>query len=103
MKKKILIVAVILILGATGFLAYDWHVKTTLQEDDQRVTLYSWRDKNGVLHFTNTQPPDGARDIEARKGFEYTDQPLVAKIKDKTVAGFKRIKEKIFKKKSQKK
>jgi len=103
MKKIVLIVLVILFLGATGFLAYDWHVKTTLHEDDQRVTLYSWKDKNGVPHYTDTQPPDGARDIEERKGFKYTDQPLVAKIKDKTVAGFKRVKEKIFKKKKQKK
>jgi len=103
MKKKILIVVFILISGTIAFLAYDWHVKTNLQEDDQRVTLYSWKDKNGTLHFTNTQPPDGARDIEERKGFEYTDRPLVAKIKDKTVAGYKRVKEKIFKKKKQKK
>jgi len=99
--KKTLIVLIIIIIGATGFLAYDWQVKTTLREDDQRVTLYSWTDDNGARHYTNTQPPDGARNIEERKGYKYSDQPLVEKIKDKTIDGYKRLKEKLFKKKKQ--
>ncbi|CAB1072001.1 hypothetical protein JY97_02345 [Alkalispirochaeta odontotermitis] len=102
-KRLIVIVIVVLVFGTAGFLAYDWHVKTTLQQDDQRVTLYSWTDDNGTLHFTNTQPPDGARNIEERKGFKYVDQPLVTKIKDKTVAGYKRVKAKLFKNKKQSK
>lgn len=97
--KKTLIVIVIIIIGTTGFLAYDWQVKTTLREDDQRVTLYSWTDENGARHYTNTQPPDGAVNIEERKGYKYSDQPLVEKIKDKTIDGYKWIKEKLFKKK----
>ena len=101
--KKTLIIVVVLIVGAVGFLAYDWHVKTTLLEDDQRVTLYSWTDANGVKHYTNTQPPDGARNIEERKGYKYSDQPLVVKIKDKTIDGYEWIKEKLFKKKERKK
>jgi len=101
--KKTLIVIVIIIIGTVGFLAYDWQVKTTLLEDDQRVTLYSWTDENGARHYTNAQPPDDARNIEERKGYKYTDQPLVVKIKDKTIEGYKRIKDKLFKKKDRKK
>jgi heme-degrading monooxygenase HmoA len=101
--KKTLIIVLIIILGSVGFLAYDWQVKTTLREDDQRVTLYSWTDENGARHYTNAQPPDGARNIEERKGYKYTDQPLVVKIKDKTINGYKRIKAKLFKKKDRKK
>ena len=101
--KKTLIIVLIIILGSVGFLAYDWHVKTTLREDDQRVTLYSWTDENGARHYTNTQPPDGARNIEERKGYKYTDQPLVVKIKDKIADGYKGIKDKLFKKKKRKK
>ena len=98
--KKGLIIALIIILGAAGFLAYDWHVKTTISEDDQRVTLYSWTDEKGARHYTNTQPPDGARNVEMSKGFEYADQPLVVKLKNNTVDGYKWIEEKLFKKKA---
>jgi hypothetical protein len=101
--KKTLIIVLIIILGSVGFLAYDWHVKSTLQVDDQRVTLYSWTDENGARHYTDTQPPDGARSIEERKGYKYTDQPLVVKIKNKTVDRYKWIKKKLFKKKEPKK
>lgn len=92
-------IALIAILGAVGFLAYDWQVKTTTYEDDQRVALYSWTDENGARHYTNTQPPDGARNVEESKGFKYTDQPLAVKLKNKIVDGYKWIKGKLFKKK----
>jgi len=97
--KKTLIIALIIILGSVGFLAYDWHVKTTIQADDQRVTLYSWTDESGARHYTNTQPPDGARNIEEHKGYKYTDRPLVVKMKDKIIKGYKWTKDKLFKKK----
>ena len=97
--KKALIIALLIIFGSVGFLAYDWHVKTTIQSDDQRVTLYSWTDENGARHYTNTQPPDGAQNIEESKGYKYTDQPWVVKIKDKTIDGYKWVKNKLFKKK----
>jgi len=101
--KKTLIIALIIILGSVGFLAYDWHVKTTIQADDQRVTLYSWTDESGARHYTNTQPPDGARNIEESKGYKYVDQPLVVKIIDKIINGYKWTKDKLFKKKDRKK
>jgi len=101
--KKTLIIVLIIILGSIGFLTYDWHVKTTLYEDDQRVTLYSWTDKHGARHFTNTQPPDDARDIEDHKGYQYTDQPLAVKIKNRVIDGYKWVKQKLFKKKEGKK
>jgi hypothetical protein len=101
--KKVLIIALIIIVGFVGFLAYDWHVKTTIREDDQRVTLYSWTDEDGARHYTNTQPPDGARNIEEHKGFKYVDQPLAVKLKDKAIEGYQWIKAKVFKKKDRKK
>ena len=97
--KKALIIALIIILGAVGFLAYDWHVKTTIYEDEQRVALYSWTDEKGARHYTNTQPPDGARNVEESKGFKYTDQPLAVKLKKKIVDGYKWVKQKLLKKK----
>jgi hypothetical protein len=94
--KKGLIIALTIILGAFGYLAYDWHVKTKILEDDQRVTLYSWTDEKGAKHYTNTQPPDGARNVEENKGYEYSDRPLVIKLTDKVVDGYKGLKEKLF-------
>ena len=100
--KKALIIALIIILGAAGFLAYDWHVKTAIYEDDQRTTLYSWTDEKGARHYTNTQPPDGARNVKESKGFEYTDQPLVIKLKDNILDGYKWVQKRLFKKKNYK-
>ena len=97
--KKALIIALIIILGAVGYLAYDWHVKTSIYEDGRRVTLYSWTDEKGARHYTNTQPPDGARNVEESKGFKYTDQPLAVKLKKKIVDGYKWVKQKLLKKK----
>jgi len=92
----------IIILGSVGFLAYDWHVKTTIQEDDRRVTLYSWTDAKGAKHYTDTQPPDGARNVEERRGYKYVDRPLVIKIKAKAIEIYRWIKEKLFKPKGKK-
>jgi hypothetical protein len=97
--KKALISVIALIIGITGFLAYDWHKKTTIQKDDQRVTLYSWTDKKGVKHFTDTQPPDEAGNVEMQRGYQYVDQPLVVKIKNKTIAAYQWAKKRLFKKK----
>jgi hypothetical protein len=100
--KKVIIIILALIFGGVGFLVYDWHVKTTIQNDDQRVTLYSWTDEQGAKHYTNTQPPDGARNVEAQKGYKYVEPPLVLKIKDKSIELYKWIKAKIFKPKAKK-
>jgi heme-degrading monooxygenase HmoA len=94
--KKALIIALIILLGSAGFLAYDWHVKTTIQQDDQRVTLYSWTDEKGAKHYTNTQPPDGAQNVEESKGYKYVEPPLVIKIKDKAGEIYGWVKKKIF-------
>ena len=101
--KKGLIIAFIIILGSAGFLAYDWHVKTSIQADDQRVTLYSWTDEQGAKHYTDTQPPDGAKNVEQSKGYKYVQPPLVIKMEDKMIEMYGWIKGKLFKKKDKKK
>ena len=72
--KKTLIIAVIIIAGTAGFLAYDWYAKTIIQNDDQRVTFYSWTDEKVAKHFTDTQPPDGTENIEESKGYQIVDK-----------------------------
>ena len=103
MKKKVFIIIIVIILGVGGFLFYDWYVKTQKMAAEPSITLYSWTDKDGKKHFTDTQPPRDAKNVEEIKGYEYIEAPLVVKIKDKTVDFFKWVKGKLFKKKSKKK
>ncbi len=99
MKKKVLIISIVVWVGIAGFLYYDWHVKTKKMAAEPSITLYSWTDEDGNKHFTDTQPPQGAKNVEAVKGYEYIETPLIVKIKDKTFDFFKWTKGKLFKKK----
>lgn len=101
-KRKIIIVILILAVGGVGFLIHDWRVKTRTWNDDQRVTLYSWTDENGAIHYTNTQPPDGARNVSESQGYEYVDQPLAIKIKNHAVGLYRWVKGLLFAPKAEK-
>ena len=95
--KKALIVIAILILGCGGYLFCDWHTKTNQRAAAPSVPQYSWTDPQGVRHFTDRPPPEGATNIEETKGYKYIDPPLVYTIKDKVVEYYKKIKAKLFK------
>ena len=97
--KKMVVFIVFVVFGTAGFLYYDWHVKTRKTAAEPSINLYSWTDRNGAKHFTDTAPPQGAEDIVQSKGYQYIQPPLVVKIKNKTVGMYKKIKDKIFKKK----
>ncbi len=101
--KKALIVVIIILVAIGGFLFYDWHVKTKKMAAEPSITLYAWTDDNGEKHFTDTEPPRGAQNIEEFKGYEHVKPPLITKIRDKSVDFFKWINKKLFKKKSEKK
>ena len=103
MKKKVLIISMVTIVGVAGFLYYDWHVKTEKMAAEPNITLYSWTDEEGNKHFTDTQPPQGAKNVEEVKGHEYIEPPLIVKIKDKTFDFLKWAKGEIFKKKTENK
>ena len=97
--KKVLIVILVLVCGTAGFLYYDWYVKTKKLAADPGITLYSWTDKEGKKHFTDTQPPRNAKNVEEFKGYEHIEPPLIEKIKDKLIDFYKWVKGKLFKKK----
>ena len=101
--KKALIVGIIILVAIGGFLFYDWYVKTKKMAAEPSITLYSWTDENGEKHFTDTQPPRGAKNVEEFKGYEHVKPPFITKIRDKSVDCFKWIKDKLFKKKKDKK
>ena len=101
--KKALIIILILLIGTAGFLYYDWYVKTKKLAAEPSITLYSWTDKEGKKHFTDTQPPLGAKNVEEIKGYEHIEPPLIEKIKDNSIVFFKWVKGKLFKKKKKNK
>ena len=100
--KKALVVMVVIVLGVSGFLYYDWHTKTNKRAAEPSVPQYSWTDAQGTRHFTDRPPPKGATNIKETKGYKYIDQPLVYIIKDKVVEYFNKIKAKLFKPKKKK-
>lgn len=103
MMKKAVIIIMIISGAVASFLFFDWHVKTKKMAAAPSITLYSWTDGNGQKHFTDTQPPRGAKNVEEFKGYEHVEPPLITKIRDKTADFFKWIKDKLFKKQKDRK
>jgi hypothetical protein len=101
--KKTLAVILIIALGFSGFLYYDWHTKTKKQAAETNIPQYSWTDSQGAQHFTDRPPPKGATKIKETKGYKYIEPPLVITLKDKAIEYYNRIKEKISKSKKKKK
>ena len=99
LMKKAIIIVTVLVCAAAGYLYYDWDVQTKKMAAEPKITLYSWTDKNGAKHFTDTAPPEGATDIQTTEGDKYVEPPLVSKIINKTNEFYDWIKNKIFKKK----
>lgn len=93
----------IILCAIGGLLFYDWHVKAKKMAAEPSITLYSWTDESGEKHFTDTQPPKGAKNVEEFKGYEHVKPPLIYKIRDKSVDFFKWLKSKLFNKKEEKK
>jgi hypothetical protein len=96
--RKAIIIIILAFSGIAGYFYYDWHVKTQRLAAAPSISFFSWTDKNGNKHFTNTQPPVGAKNVKESKGYEYIEQPIVLKIKYKAIELYKKIKIKHFRK-----
>ena len=99
--RKALIITIVLIVAFGGYLGWDWHAKTTKQELEPSITLYFWTDAKGNKHFSDTPPPEGAKDVYEDKGYKHIKPPLVVKIKNKTIEFYKETKKKLFKTKKE--
>jgi hypothetical protein len=100
--KKALVVIVLIVLGVSGSLYYDWHAKTKRRAAEPSIPQYSWTDAQGTRHFTDRPPPEGATNIKETRGYKSIDPPLVVTIKEKVVATYQDIKKKLFKPKKKK-
>ncbi len=101
--RKALIVILILIIGTGGFLGWDWYAKTKKQALEPSITLYYWTDAKGNKHFSDSPPPEGAKNIYKEKGYKHIKPPLVVLIKNKAIEFYKETKKKLFKTKKKRK
>lgn len=93
--QKTLIIIIVIIVAIGGYLGWDWYHKTTEQEREPSITLYYWTDAKGSKHFSDTPPPEGAKDVYTDKGYKHIKPPLVVLIKDKGVEFYKKMKKKL--------
>jgi hypothetical protein len=103
MRRKFLFVIVALIVLIIGYLGYDYYLWSKYLEPDPSVSLYGWTDAEGVRHFTNRPPPQGARDIQVTEGFKHRGLPLVLKAEERIVRIFRKDSAKAKKKAAPKK
>jgi hypothetical protein len=101
--RNALIVIIVVIVGIGGYLGWDWYDKTKKKELEPSITLYYWTDATGNKHFSDTPPPEGAKNVYTEKGYKHLKPPLVVTIKNKTVEFYKKIKQKLFRSKKKKK
>lgn len=80
--KKVLIVLLTAAVALAGYLAYDWMAVARKRADAPVVTIYSWKDAAGSVHFSDKPPPSGARDIQKTRGHAYIPPPLVIRMSD---------------------
>jgi len=95
--RKALIIIIIIIVGMGGYLGWDWYDKTRNQKLEPSITLYYWTDAAGNKYFSDTPPPQNARNVHKEKGYKYIKPPLIVTIKNKAVEYYKKAKKKLFK------
>lgn len=95
--RKTLIVVIVLVLAAGGYLGWDWYAKTRKQTLEPGITLYYWTDAKGGRHFSDSPPPADARNIQTEKGYKHLKPPLIVSIKNKAVEFYEKAKKKLSK------
>jgi hypothetical protein len=94
--RKAFVVILILIIGIGGFLVWDWYAKTQKQALEPSVTLYFWTDARGNKHFSDSPPPEGAKNIYKEKGYKHIKPPLIVLVKNKGIKFYQKMKKKLF-------
>ncbi len=81
MSKIIIIIVAVLVL-VSGFLYYDWHKKTHLDNEEMTTDLYAWTGKDGAKHYSNTPPEINTQNVEIIKGVKHIEPPIVVQIQN---------------------
>ena len=95
--RKAIIVILIIVIGAGGYLGWDWYDKTRNQKLEPSITLYYWTDAEGNKYFSDTPPPQNATNVYKEKGYKHIKPPLIVTIKNKAVEFYKETRKKLFK------
>lgn len=83
--KKIFIGPLVIIALFGAYLAYDWHTVADKRANAPMVDIYSWKDADGTVHFSDKPPPADALEITKTQGQSYVAPPLIIRMKQ-TVA-----------------
>ena len=95
--KKVLIVLLTSIALFAGYLVYDWVSVAHKRTHAPMVSIYSWKDADGTVHFSDQPPPPGAVEIHKTRGQAYVAPPLVIRMKQFVSERFDKAKENIEK------
>ncbi len=100
--KNVLIVLLIAITGLGGYLAYDWITVADKRANAPIVNIYSWKDTDGLVHFSDKPPPPDALEIQKTRGQAYIAPPLITRVKERALEWFGTAKEGISKRSDRK-
>ena len=91
--KKFLIGLLVTIALLGGYLLYDFKAVSDKRADAPMVDIYSWKDADGTIHFSDKTPPPGAVGIRKTRGQAYVAPPLIIRIKQTASEWFGKVKE----------
>ena len=95
--KNVLIVLLVIIGLAAGYLVYDWITVNEKRANAPVVNIYSWKDADGTVHFSDQTPPPGAIEIHKTQGQAYVPPPLAVRIKERASDWLSKARESISK------
>jgi hypothetical protein len=95
--RKAVIIIIVIIIGAGGYLGWDWYAKNKKQQLEPSIALYYWTDAKGNKYFSDAPPPKNARNVIKEKGYKHIEPPLIVTIKNKALEFYKKIKKKLSK------
>jgi len=79
--KKIIIIATLIVVCFAGYLSYDlWRFNKKSQNATLVKSIYSWKNKNGTYHFSDTKP-NTVTDFTVSDAYQYAPLPIVYRIK----------------------
>ncbi len=100
--KNVLIALLIAVAGLGGYLAYDWISVADKRANAPIVNIYSWKDADGLVHFSDKTPPSDAREIQKTRGQAYIAPPLIVRVKERAMEWFDKAKKGISKRSDRK-
>ncbi|KPJ77320.1 MAG: hypothetical protein AMJ54_08425 [Deltaproteobacteria bacterium SG8_13] len=95
--KKVLFVLLAIAAVLAGYLVYDWITVSHKRANAPVVYIYSWKDAQGLVHFSDKPPPPGAVEIQKTEGQAYVAPPLVLRVKETAAEWINKAKEGISK------